>query len=297
MTFRHRTHCMHLFDWVQNTTCTFSHSCIDCADQRSHHGPPSHNCETRAPMLEIVWNSETKDANCSIDSKDWFKCEVVGCLMFEIALLHVQPKSYSEQFAQIYMYVFMYYSPHLKWNLFCGSMCALCARTPTCCSKAPSKAQAEVGHNVPWPGSAGKFSLRWKYKTLLLPLLLLVRFSSGVMGPPYIGMTGNVQRTDVHPHIQAFPSFFFDWEDTPYTVFTGSIDNAELFLSICCLWKSKEATSMRKIQGGAMNSFSLKMHLSKPFCLNRYEADAVRFNCLFCSSLKAVEARAGWPFS
>lgn len=50
---------------------------------------------------------------------------------------------------------------------------------------------------------------------------------------------------------------------------------------------------MRKIQGGAMNSFSLKMHLSKPFCLNRYEADFVRFNCLFCSSLKAVEARAG----
>ena len=66
----------------------------------------------------------------------------------------------SQNYLQRSYSVFMYYSPHLKWNLFFGSMCALCARTPTCCSKAPNKAQAEVGHNVSWPGSAGKFSLR-----------------------------------------------------------------------------------------------------------------------------------------
>ncbi len=126
----------------------------------------------------------------------------------------------SQNYLQRSYSVFMYYSPHLKWNLFFGSMCALCARTPTCCSKAPNKAQAEVGHNVSWPGSAGKFSLRWKDQTRwgeekrifcrLFLLQLLLPYHT--IGPPYHGRTGNVQRTPTYAIL-------------PYSVFMGSIDS------------------------------------------------------------------------
>lgn len=75
-------------------------------------------------------------------------------------------------------------------------------------AKPPAKPRQKLDTMFLGRDQLGNLAFREKYKRLLLPVLLLVRCSSGVMGPPYIGMTGNVQRTYVHPHIQAFPRFF-----------------------------------------------------------------------------------------